>query len=123
MLLLANENIASSVVAELRQLGHDVLWAKESLQGEQDSILLSRAQVESRILLTHDKDFGELAFREGCPAECGIILIRLCGDDPQSDKDRVIEVLTGRDDWVGHFSVVEAERIRMRPLSLPPKPK
>nr|WP_261360669.1 DUF5615 family PIN-like protein [Aeoliella straminimaris] len=121
--MLANENIASSVIAELRQLGHDVLWAKESLQGEPDSVLLARAQAETRILLTHDKDFGELAFREGCPAECGIILIRLCGEDPQSDKGRVIEVLTSREDSVGHFSVVESERIRMRLLAPPPKPK
>jgi len=113
MRLLANENISASVVAELRRLGHDILWAKESMRGDPDELLLSRAQAEVRIVLTHDKDFGELAFRHGYPAECGIILVRLAGDDCQTDINRTVEAISSRDDWAGHFSVIEAERIRI----------
>jgi predicted nuclease of predicted toxin-antitoxin system len=47
------------------------------MPGSGDQVVLSRARAEDRILLTHDKDFGELAFRAGLPATCGVILIRL----------------------------------------------
>jgi len=121
MRMLANENVATTVVEELRRLGHDVLWAKESLRGDADSDLLARAVAEHRVLLTHDKDFGELAFRVGCPADCGIILVRLGGEGAASDIQATIRVVNSRSDWVGHFSVIESQRIRMRPLSTPPK--
>lgn len=67
-------------------------------------------------MLTHDKDFGELAFRVGLPAECGVILLRFAGDDPDMDLRRVFDAIESRTDWAGHFSVVSDDRIRMRPL-------
>lgn len=67
MRILANENITGSVIEELRQRGHDVLAVKESMRGEQDDVILARAQAEERILITQDKDFGELAFRSHWP--------------------------------------------------------
>jgi hypothetical protein len=67
-------------------------------------------------VVTHDKDFGELAFRAALPAESGVILLRLAGDDPNSDNQRVLQAIESRSDWTGHFSVVTADRIRMRPL-------
>ena len=83
MRILVNENMPGSVVAELRSRGHDVLAAKESMQGEDDAVILDRAQTEARLVVIQDKDFGELAFRSGLPAQSGIILFRLTGDDPQ----------------------------------------
>jgi len=67
-------------------------------------------------VLTHDKDFGELAFRSRLPAERGVILLRLTGTDRESDNRRVIEALESRTGWQGQFSVVEQHRIRVRPL-------
>jgi predicted nuclease of predicted toxin-antitoxin system len=67
MLLLADENIASTTIEELRLLGHDVLSAKESMRSEPDIAILARAQSENRTVLTLDKDFGELAFRSKLP--------------------------------------------------------
>jgi predicted nuclease of predicted toxin-antitoxin system len=121
MRILANENVSGSVVEGLRARGHDVLSVKESMRSEDDDVILARAQVEQRLVVTHDKDFGELAFRSRLPASCGVILFRLAGPDPDSDNRRVLEVLEGRADWAGHFSVVTDDRIRMRPLpgSLP----
>ena len=116
MRLLTDENISGTVVRLLRKRGHDVLSAKETMRSEPDESLLARAQAERRILVTHDKDFGELAFHGGLPAECGVILIRLAGDSPESDNSRTLEVIESREDWPGHFSVVTNDRIRMRPL-------
>ena len=116
MRLLANENIPGSVVERLRQNGHDVLAVKESMRGAMDIDILARAQAESRVLISQDKDFGELAFRSGLPAQCGVILFRLDGDDPDDDLRRMVEAVESRTDWTGTFAVVDQFRIRLRPL-------
>ena len=120
MRLLTNENVSGTVVRSLRERGHDVLSAKESMRSEPDEMLLARAQAEGRVLVTHDKDFGELAFRNRLPAECGVILLRLTGDGPDADNARALQAIEDRDDWPGHFSVVSDDRIRMRPLPARP---
>jgi predicted nuclease of predicted toxin-antitoxin system len=116
MRLLVNENVSATVIQALRQRGHDVLSAKESMRGESDSAVLLQARQEGRLVVTHDKDFGELAFRNCLPAECGILLFRLGGADPDSDNRRMLEVIQGRQDWAGHFAVVTDDQIRIRLL-------
>jgi predicted nuclease of predicted toxin-antitoxin system len=116
VLILANENLPASAIAALRAAGHDVLWAKESLRGEPDSVILARAQMEGRLVVTQDKDFGELAFRFRLPAKCGVILLRLTGDDPDADIARMIAVISTRADWTGQFVVATDDQIRIRPL-------
>lgn len=117
MRFLANENIPGPVVRSLRELGHDVRWAKEDQAGETDHAVLARAQIEQRVTVTCDTDFGELAFRYGLPASCGVVLIRIDWCDPLSDNALVVAALTSRDDWTGVFAVIERDRIRVRPLS------
>ncbi len=116
MRVLANENVARTVIQELRRRGHDVLSVKESLRPERDTAILARAQAEQRLVVTNDKDFGELAFRFGLPAASGVILFQLSGPAPDTGSARILEVLEGRADWGGHFSVVTDDRIRMRRL-------
>jgi predicted nuclease of predicted toxin-antitoxin system len=116
MRLLVNENIPRSVTQRLRANGHDVLSVKESLPGASDSAILARAQMEMRLVITQDKDFGELAFRSGLPAECGIILFRVAGPSPEADCRRMVDAVESRSDWSGHFAVVDDFRIRLRPI-------
>lgn len=116
MRFLVNENIPGPVIRRLRELGHDVLSAKESLAGESDDVLLARAQAEQRVTLTCDTDFGELAFRAGLPATYGVVLFRIAWSDPASDNAFALSALTTRSDWRGVFAVVERDRIRIRPL-------
>jgi len=116
MRILVNENVAGVVVRELRTRGHDVLSAKESMRGEKDRVLLARAHAECRLVLTCDKDFGELAVRSGLPAGSGVILLRLSGSTPETDNAHAIAAVTSRDDWSGHFAVVTDDRVRLRPL-------
>ena len=116
MRLLADENMPGTVVEQLRAAGHDVLAAKESMRGAADPEILARAQAESRVLISHDKYFGELAFRSHLPAKCGVILFRLDGDDPDEDVRRMIQAVQSWSDWTGTFAVVEPYRIRLRPL-------
>ena len=68
--------------------------------------------MEGRLLITFDKDFGELVFRHGAKASHGVVLFRIA----QPSAAAVTAVLASRDDWAGQFSVVEEFAIRMRPL-------
>jgi predicted nuclease of predicted toxin-antitoxin system len=116
MRFLANENVPYDVVVALQDRGHDVAWVRTDAPGSRDREVLARAMAEERILLTFDKDFGELAFRERLPASCGIILFRIPTPSPADVARRVVAAVESRDDWAGHFAVVEEDRIRMRPL-------
>jgi predicted nuclease of predicted toxin-antitoxin system len=116
MRIIANENVSGTVIHELRRRGHDVVSVKETMRSSPDAAVLIRAVQEHRLVVTHDKDFGALAFRWGLPATSGVILFRLSGDNPDADNRRILGVLEDRTDWVGHFSVVTDDRIRIRPL-------
>ncbi len=116
MRMIVNENVTRTVIERLRQNGHDVISVRETMRGQTDRQVLARAELEQRLVVSHDKDFGELAFRLQLPAACGIVLFRLSGTNPDSDNQRVLTVLESRRDWTGHFSVVTDDRVRMRPL-------
>ena len=119
MQLLANENIPGDVVTALRDLGHDVKWVREDAPGCKDHEILRQAVKESSIVLTLDKDFGELAFRQRLPAQCGVILLRLEPQTPALQTQLIQQAFQSRDDWVGHFSIIERHRIRITPLPPP----
>jgi predicted nuclease of predicted toxin-antitoxin system len=114
--IIANENVPGSLIEQLRENGHDVVSVLESMRAAADAEVLAVAQRDERLVVTFDKDFGELAFRSRLPATCGVVLLRLSGSSPDEDNRRALSVLTSRDDWAGKFSVVTDERIRMRPL-------
>lgn len=116
MLFLADENFPGPVVQALRARGDDVAWVAEKMRAASDEAVLARAQADGRILVTFDKDFAELAFKAGLPAICGVVLFRLTGSSPADDNARVLAALEERQDWAGHFAVVQGDRIRMRAL-------
>lgn len=114
--ILANENFPGPLIRELRRRGHDVASVKESMRGAGDRDVLARAQAESRLVVTFDKDFGELAYRFDLPASSGVILFRLSGSDPEIDNARALSALESGIEWTGYFAVVSDDRIRVRPL-------
>ena len=63
MNLPADENIHGDLVAWMRSAGHDVVYVAESAAGLTDDQVLALANAEGRVLVTGDKDFGELVFR------------------------------------------------------------
>jgi hypothetical protein len=77
MRLLADENLPKPIVEMLRAAGHDVLWARADLAGAKDGVLLDIAEAETRLVLTLDKDFWQLAVQRRAPLErSGVILFR-----------------------------------------------
>ncbi len=118
MRLLANENFPLDAVEALRANGHDVAWIREDSRGASDDQILLRAQQENRIVVTFDKDFGELAFRAKLPAQSGVILFRITPKSSQYIAQAAVQALASRENWAGHFSVIEDNRIRMTSLTL-----
>lgn len=118
MRILADENFPGIAVNELRGRGHNVVWVRTARPGIGDRAILEWAQTENRLLVTLDKDFGELAFVGDLPSRCGVVLFRMNLSDARTGSMRIVEILESRSDWPAHFSVVEDDRIRMRPLSL-----
>jgi len=63
MRILANENFPSEAVTALRKRKHDVAWIRIEAPGSSDQEVIARAGAEGRLIVSFDKDFGELAFR------------------------------------------------------------
>jgi len=116
MRILANENFPGEAVASLVANGHDCAWVRKLAPGMRDVDVLSWARRERRLLVTFDKDFGELAFKARLPAECGIVLFRIPMPQPDRVGETLSNLLLDRADWDGNFSVIEPGRVRMRPL-------
>ena len=116
MRFLADENFPESVVAALLTRGHDVIWIRTAAPGMKDTDVLSWAARENRILLTFDKDFGEIAQNTILPKTCGIVLFRTPMPAPLEAGPRFSAIIEGREDWLGNFSVIEPGRVRMRKL-------
>jgi predicted nuclease of predicted toxin-antitoxin system len=87
MRLLADENIPLESVRALRDAGHDVYAASEGVRGEPDERHLARAIAEDRLIVTFDRDFGELVTRGTARPEI---------------------------DWRNHLSVVDRAHVRQR---------
>jgi predicted nuclease of predicted toxin-antitoxin system len=113
MVILADENFHGDAVYALRERGHDVVWVLELSAGISDEEVLALAQREKRMLVTFDKDFGELAFRKRLPASSGIILFRVTPRNPAHVVNIVISSLESQPNWDGLFGVVTDTRIRV----------
>jgi len=113
---LADECCDTGLVASLREDGHDVLYVSENKAGAIDDEILSDAQEEERILITEDKDFGELVYRLKKPTH-GIVLLRIDVNERHIKWQRLKKLI---DDYAtrlkGHFTVVDAKKFRFRPL-------
>ena len=72
---LANENMPGDAVEAARRAGVDITWVRDISPGISDDEVLALSQAEGRVLVTFDKDFGEMAFRQGKKATCGVVLL------------------------------------------------
>ena len=117
MKLLANENIPLGMVRGLRAVGHDVLAIVETCPGVTDTVVLDLARCEHRILLTFDRDYGELVFLRRLPCPTGIIYLRFVPISPEDGVQLIASLLA--DDGkevVGNFVVLDRDNYRRRPL-------
>ncbi|RTM13189.1 MAG: hypothetical protein EKK33_12715 [Bradyrhizobiaceae bacterium] len=113
---LADECIAVSLVRELRGASHDVLYIAEFAASLSDVEVIALASREGRLLLTADKDFGELVFRRS-QAVPGLILLRIDPERGQLVRRRLLEAIDQFDQgFFGRYVVIDEIRFRSRPL-------
>lgn len=111
---VADENIDRQIVSFLRDGGHQVVAVAEMNPGISDSIVLNLANQTASILLTADKDFGELVFRQG-QLSAGIVLVRLAGQPPDMKAAIVGAVVRAHaEELVGAFTVITSRNVRIR---------
>ena len=114
MNLLADESVDGPIVDHLRQDGHHVWYVAEMEPGVSDEDVLELANKEESLLLTADKDFGELVFRQGRSMP-GIVLIRLAGVAPSRKAEIVASVIRERARELPHaFTVITPRLVRIR---------
>jgi predicted nuclease of predicted toxin-antitoxin system len=111
---LADESVDRQIVDYLRRDGHDVLYVAEMEPGISDDAVLDLANREGALLLTADKDFGELVFRQGRFAP-GVILVRLAGLPPVSKGGIVAAAISQHiEELSGAFVVIMPTAVRVR---------
>lgn len=94
MRILADESV--EVVERLRSEGHNVAYVPGASAGIRDDEVLARANAEGRVLLTEDKDFGDLAFFYGNRSS-GIVLLRAHEAEVEAKASLVADVLETHD--------------------------
>ena len=114
MKLLADEGVDKPIVDLLRASGFDVHYILETNGGIDDEHVLQIANYEGRILLTQDKDFGEMVFRLR-KVHLGIVLIRL-GITISIEKARIVNqaILEHGEKLMNAFTVIQKNAIRIR---------
>lgn len=111
---VADENIDRQIVDALRAEGHEINYISESAPGAADEDILEAASSKGALLLTADKDFGELVYRQG-HASAGVVLIRLAGVPPRQKAVLVVTAVREHaDEMRESFTVITVNAIRIR---------
>ena len=116
MKLLANENIPLKAVWALRSAGEDVLSVTESSPGIADDEVLRLARVQGRVIVTFDRDYGDLVFRRRVPPPAGVLFLRLTPKSPRELATYLIELKGSGVQLEGRFTTASRKGIRRRPM-------
>lgn len=114
MKILLDTCVWGKAKEKLLQEGHDVIWAGDWEEDPGDMEILNRAHKEERVLVTLDKDFGELAIVRKI-LHSGII--RLVNISAMNQADICHSVISRYQEILqnGAIITVETNRIRIRP--------
>ena len=113
MELLADESCAGPVIRSLRAAGHDLVVIAEVAKGASDEWVMERAFVEGRILITEDRDFGELVDASGRPT-AGVVFVKFHSRARRAKPEAVLEAVAKLGERLrGGFAVVEPGRVRL----------
>ena len=113
MRIMADVNMPERAVTMLRDDGHDVLWVKDERPRAPDPNVLAWATQEEWLLITFDKDFGELSQRYGFQAPYGIILFRVPYEIPTNERAELItRNVNAQVEWPGYLWVINIRKRR-----------
>ena len=114
MNLLADESVDGPIVSRLRGAGHEVKYIAEMSPSLDDDAVIEAANRVEGVLMTSDKDFGELVFRLRRVTR-GVILLRLAGLSPELKAGLVAEAIATHGQEMPHaFTVITPGSVRLR---------
>jgi predicted nuclease of predicted toxin-antitoxin system len=117
MRFLADENFPLPSIISLRQVGYEVISIAEESSGIEDTEVLARAASEKLVILTFDRDNGELIYRRELSPAWGIIYFRYQPRTPYEPAEQLLQLLSQTDiSFERKFTVLEREQLRQRPL-------
>ena len=117
MKFLVNENVPVASVVLLRQRGMDVTYVAEDFPSEADTAIMQTAHNQDRIIITFDRDYGELIFKRLQPVPAGILFLRFDPTYPTEPGEIVLNLIESKSiSLLGRFTVVERDKLRQRPL-------
>ena len=117
MMFLANENFPYPSIKLLRDKGLHVLSICEEFGGISDDKVLQMASQQNRIILTFDRDYGELIFKYCRQSPPSVIYFRSKGTNPLFAGLQLWEIIQNQTIQIeGYFTVIEDTGIRQRKL-------
>jgi predicted nuclease of predicted toxin-antitoxin system len=118
MNFVADESVDRQIVEQLRKDNHEIFSIAEESPSISDTEVLTKANSSDAVLITADKDFGELVFRLNQNHD-GVILLRLAGVPPERKADIVSAFLrVHSDEIIGAFTVISMNNVRIRAREL-----
>lgn len=119
MRFLANENLPRRSIEVLRTLGYEVDSISEDSPGITDQQVIERAVKDGSIIVTFDRDYGELIFRHKFPAPKGVLYLRFTPTLPEEPGEYIHRILSNKEIVLeGYFTIAEKERVRQRKLKV-----
>jgi predicted nuclease of predicted toxin-antitoxin system len=113
MRFLADESCDFAVVRALRAANHDVLAVAELWPGTEDSQVIREAPLQERVLVTEDRDFGQLVFAANHESG-GVIYLRFPATARAAMASAVVDFVARHPGTlVGHFIVLQPGRARI----------
>jgi predicted nuclease of predicted toxin-antitoxin system len=113
---VADESVDATIFAALRQEGFFVYSIQENQFGIIDEEVLDVANERKAILLTEDKDFGELVYRLKLP-HCGILLMRLIGLTTEEKATAALKTVQSHlQELPNNFTVLKDGKVRIRKI-------
>ncbi|MGH8501564.1 MAG: DUF5615 family PIN-like protein [Gammaproteobacteria bacterium] len=114
---LLNENIPSASVAVLRSAKLEVVSVMEDCPGAGDTQVMELANREKRVLVTFDRDYGELIYRRKLPPPHGVLYLRFIPQDPGEPGRYILSLINNKNIVLqGRFTVADRSQVRQRPL-------
>jgi predicted nuclease of predicted toxin-antitoxin system len=114
---LANENIPLASINILRQYGLSITAIIEQYRGISDQQVLQLAHKNKEIIITFDRDYGELIYKRNFLRPHGLIYLRFIPQYPEEPAEYLIKLLTLKNCTLENmFTVVERDKVRQRPL-------
>ena len=118
MQFLADENFPYESISLLITKGFQVKKAAMVCQGKPDIFLLQEAILNKEILLTFDKNFGELSYKSFIKGCHGIVLFRLDQYLPSTPALILLQLITEVEDiFTNNLTFIYEHKIRQRPIN------